>query len=104
MAYAYPGDGGPDYSPCRYGMSKLVFRGPRRPLEGRYCAVFGGTETYGKFVADPYPTLVEAATGIVMVNLGCVNAGPDVYLNEPAVPAIAAGARVAVLQVPGPRT
>ena len=70
MAYAYPGDGALDYFPCRYGMSKLLFRGPHRELDGPFCAVLGGTETYGKFVADPYPALVEQMTGLRMVNLG----------------------------------
>ena len=101
MAYAYPGDGALDYFPCRYGMSKLLFRGPHRELDGPFCAVLGGTETYGKFVADPYPALVEQMTGLRMVNLGCINAGPDVFLNEPAVIEIAALARATVVQVLG---
>ena len=101
MAYAYPGAGALDYFPCRYGTSRLVFRGPRRMLERPYVAVLGGTETYGKFVPHPFPALIEADTGLQMVNLGCVNAGLDVYLNEPAVTEIAAAADVVVLQIVG---
>ena len=101
MAYAYPGEGSLDYLPCRYGNSKLAFRGPLCALRPPYCAVIGGTETYGKFVADPYPALVEAGTGLQMVNLGCVNAGPDVFLNEPEIVQICAGAAVTVVQVMG---
>lgn len=101
MAYAYPGDGAPDYFPCRYGTSKLLFRGPRRSLDGSYCAVLGSTATYGKFVSRPYPALVEASTGLRMVNLGCINAGPDVFLNDPSVIAIAARAQVSIVQVMG---
>lgn len=101
MAYAYPGDGALDYYPCRYGKSKLLFRGPRRDLQRDYVAVLGGTETYGKFVPVPYPALVEQATGIRMVNLGCVNAGLDAYVNEPAVLEIAARARATVVQIVG---
>ncbi|MGB8814589.1 MAG: DUF6473 family protein [Paracoccaceae bacterium] len=101
MAYAYPGEGALDYYPCRYGKSKLLFRGPRRDLERDYVAVLGGTETYGKFVPVPYPALVEQATGIRMVNLGCVNAGLDVYVNEPVVLDIAAKARATVVQIVG---
>lgn len=103
MAYAYPGAAALDYYPCRYGKSKLLFRGPRRDLDRPYVAVLGGTETYGKFVPDPYPALVERATGIRMVNLGAVNAGVDVYLNEPAVLEITAHARATVLQIVGAR-
>lgn len=101
MAYAYPGEGALDYYPCRYGKSKLLFRGPRRDLEKPYVAVFGGTETYGKFVPVPYPALVEQETGVRMINLGAVNAGLDLYLNEPAVLDIAAKAQATVIQVVG---
>ncbi len=101
MAYAYPGDGALDYFPCRYGKSKLLFRGPRRDLAKPYVAVLGGTETYGKFVPVPYPALVEQQTGLRMVNLGCINAGPDVYVNEPVVLDIASKAQVTVVQIVG---
>lgn len=101
MAYADPGAGALDYQPCRYGASKLVFRGPRRALTPPFVAAIGSTETYGKFVAQPYPALLEAATGITTVNLGCVNAGPDVFLNEPAVTEVAAKARLTILQATG---
>jgi hypothetical protein len=101
MAYEDPGDGSLDYYPCRYGRSRLMFRGPRRDLDRPYIAVLGGTETYGKFVPEPYPALVESATGLRMVNLGCVNAGLDVYLKDPEVLSIAARARVCVVQIVG---
>jgi hypothetical protein len=101
MAYAFPGAGALDYFPCRYGRSKLLFRGPQRRLDAPYCAAIGGTETYGKFVAEPYPVLVERQIGLRMVNLGCVNAGPDVFLNEPAVFDVVAGAEICVVQVMG---
>lgn len=101
MAYAYPGAGALDYFPCRYGNSKLLFRGPRHDLDRPYCAMLGGTETYGKFIPDPFPAQVERATGLPIVNLACINAGPDVFLNEPAILDVAAGARSVVLQVLG---
>lgn len=101
MAYAYAGDESLDYLPCHYGRSKLLFRGPRRDLELPYAAALGGTETYGKFIPDPWPALVEAETGLRMVNLGCVNAGADVYLCDPDVIDVASGARLVVLQAMG---
>ncbi len=67
--------------------------GRRARLTAPYGVVIGGTETYGKFVPDPYPALIEARMGLQMVNLGCLNAGPDVFLNEPEVFAIAAAGR-----------
>lgn len=101
MAYAFAGEGALDYSPCQYGTSRLVFRGPRRDLALPYVAVLGGTETYGKFIPRPWPALVEDETGLRVVNLGCVNAGTDVYLSDPGVLQVAAGARVALVQVIG---
>ncbi len=90
-----------DYFPCRYGTSKQLFRGPRRRLEGEYAAYIGGTETYGKFIDMPFPALVECDTGIKSVNLGCVNAGIDVYFHDKSLLNICANARVTVVQVMG---
>ena len=101
MAFAFQGAAALDYSVCRYGSSKVQFRGPRCDLSGAYVACLGGTETFGKFVPDPYPALVQGRLGVPMANLGCVNAGIDVFLNEPAIADVAAGAKVTVLQILG---
>lgn len=90
-----------DYLPCRYGNSKLLFRGPRQDLNVPYVAFLGGTETYGKFVEDPFVTLLDRQIGPTCVNFGCINAGVDVFLNDPFLPEAAHKARVTVLQVPG---
>lgn len=101
MAFEHPGDGSLDYLPCRYGTSKLLFRGPRRRLEGAYCALLGGSETYGKYVRAPYPALLEERLGATMVNLGYMNAGADVFLNEPVIVDACNKARVTVVQLLG---
>ena len=101
MAYAYPGEDSLDHMPCRYGRSRLLFRGPRRDVSGRYAVVLGGIEAYGRYVPRPYPVLVEAALGLPVVNLGCPNAGPDAWLGDPAVMEIVGRAVVVVVQVPG---
>ena len=101
MAFAFQGAAALDYSVCRYGSSKVQFRGPRCDLSGAYVACLGGTETFGKFVPDPYPALLQGRLGLPMANLGCVNAGVDVFLNEPAIADVAAGAKVSVLQILG---
>jgi hypothetical protein len=101
MSFEHPGDGNLAYSPCRYGNSRLLFRGPRHSLDQPYCAVVGGTETYGKFIPRPFSTLVEEKLGLPVVNLGCVNAGIDVFMNDPAVLEVVAGARVTVIQALG---
>lgn len=90
-----------DYLPCHYGMSKLQFRGPARKLDSPYVAFLGGTVTYGRFVEQPYPLLVEYMTGFASVNLGQVNAGVDVFGKDAFVPDAAHHARATVLEVPG---
>ncbi|WP_412504631.1 DUF6473 family protein [Roseovarius sp. SYSU LYC5161] len=101
MAYERMGAAALDYQPCRYPGSKLLFRGPRRRLDGAYAACLGGTETYGKFIADPWPALLERDTGLTCVNFGWPNAGVDVFLNDTGVLRAATGARLVILQVPG---
>lgn len=101
MAFAFQGASALDYSVCRYGNSKVQFRGPRCDLSGNYVACLGGTETFGKFVPDPYPALAQGRLEMPVANLGCVNAGIDVFLNEAAIADVAAGAKVTVVQILG---
>lgn len=101
MTFEPMGDAALDYLPCRYGDSKLLFRGPRRDLSKPYIAFLGGTETYGKFIADPFVALLEQQLDLTCANFGCLNAGVDVFLNDPFIPQAASKARVTVLQVPG---
>jgi len=92
---------GLSYAPCRYGSSRLLFRGPRRPLDGRYIAFVGGAETYGRFLARPFPALVEEALGEICVNFGQVNASVDAFLAEPAVTTACREATLTVVEVMG---
>ncbi len=99
MTYENLGGSALDYLSCRYGTSKVLFRGPRRRLDAPYIAVIGGTETYGKFIKQPYPALLEERLGPTFVNLGCVNAGLDVMVNDPTISEICAGAKLTVIQI-----
>ncbi len=101
MAYAALGEGALDYYPCRYGKSKLLFRGPKRKLDGAYVAMLGGTETYGKFLARPFAQMVEDALDHTVVNFGCVNAGPDVFTHDQSILDAANKAAVTVVQMTG---
>ncbi|WP_068118103.1 DUF6473 family protein [Tropicimonas marinistellae] len=101
MAFEHPGDGALDYFPCHYGGSKLLFRGPRKPLDGRFAVFFGGIETYGKFIERPFPDLLGDALECTTVNMGCVNAGIDAYVQDHALLGVAEQARAAVIQVLG---
>lgn len=101
MAYAFPGEAPVDYAPWKYGDSRLQFRGPFRPLVGRYSVALGGSETFGRAQKDPWPALLEGCLGRMVVNLGLPNAGPDVYLRDTAVQDVASQANSAFLQLPG---
>ncbi|MFV0513287.1 MAG: DUF6473 family protein [Jhaorihella sp.] len=101
MSYESPGAGTSVALSCRYGASRLPVRGPRRPLDRPYWAFLGGSETFGKYVAHPFPDLVETGSGRICVNLGCVNAGLDAFANDPDTLRIAQAAGRAVIQLPG---
>ena len=101
MAYQNSSDGALNYFPCRYGKSKLLFRGPKKDLQDDYIAFVGGTETYGKFVETPFPALVGDSMKMTSINLGCVNAGTDVFLSDETVMNICKNAKATVLQISG---
>ena len=88
-------------TPCNYGLSKLPFRGPRRPTDGRYVAFLGGSETFGKYIPKPFPDHVETEIGEVCVNLGCQSAGPDAFLHDTAIQSLCYDAAATVIQLPG---
>jgi len=100
MTYERLGPRPLDYRPVRYAGSRLAFRGPHRNLGRGYVACMGGTETYGSFVARPWPALLEADIATICVNLGLPNAGPDVFARDPGLRHLAQGARAVVLQLP----
>lgn len=101
MSYESAGGASLDYMPYRLGQSRIAFRGPRPDLSKPPLVFLGGTETYGKFVARPFPDLVADAINRPCVNLGVMNAGVDVILAEPSVLELARGAPLTVLQLPG---
>lgn len=101
MAYERLVEESLDYYPCRYGNSKLLFRGPRSKLDEDFIAFLGGSETYGKYVEQPFSDLTGSALGMTSVNLGCVNAGIDVFNAEEAVWEVCSKAKLTVVQVMG---
>ena len=101
MTYDVLGAGALNYAPCRYGNSRILFRGPLRCLDEPYVAFIGGTKTYGKFIETPFPALIESDLDVNCVNFGVANAGVDVFLNDPMLLEVANGAEVTVLQVVG---
>ncbi len=100
MSFESTSIGALDYAPCRYGNSKLLFRGPRRDLTKPYIAFLGGSETYGKFVERPFVDLLDMTVEPSCVNFGCLNSGADVFLNDPFLPDAAQRGLLTVMQVP----
>lgn len=90
-----------EYYPCRYDGSRVLFRGPRRRLDGSYVAFLGSTETYGRFVERPFPALLERRLSMESANFGLLNAGLDLYLNQPGIVQLAERAQAKVVQVMG---
>jgi hypothetical protein len=86
---------------CRYGASRLLFRGPRRPTDGCHIAVVGGAQTLGREVEAPYPALLEEATGFPCANFGQANASVEAFLRDPFVPGACASARLTVVEITG---
>ena len=101
MAYLRLSDGALDYSPCRYGTSKLQFRGPKQPLGQAYVTCLGGSITYGKFIETPYPALIGRRASTRVLNLGCTNAGLDTFLEDPSVLALCRAGEHCIVELPG---
>ncbi len=101
MTYIATGPTALDYLPCRYGDSKLLFRGPKRDLTRPYVAFVGTTETYGKFIEKPFPELIEERLGLTCANFGQITAGVDAFVNDPFILKAGSKADVTVVQVMG---
>ncbi|MEL6204812.1 MAG: DUF6473 family protein [Pseudomonadota bacterium] len=101
MAFERPGGRVLDYQMCRYGKSRLLVRGPKQRLTPPYTLFFGGTETFGRFVARPFPDLIASRVGLKTVNMGCVNAGLDAFASDPSLLTAAARSETTVIQVVG---
>lgn len=90
-----------DYQLCRYGSSRMPFRGPARRIKGDYIAFLGGSETFGRFIPTPYTDLVEQHSGMTAINLGCLSTGIDAYISSPGLIDICSMAKVTVIQMVG---
>ena len=92
---------GLDYKLCRFEGTKLVFRGPAPDLEESFVAVLGGSEAYGKYVQDPFPSLLGEWVGVPVLNLGVQHAGLSLFSQERWLLETASRAQLTVLQVLG---
>ncbi|NIY71736.1 hypothetical protein HCZ30_04715 [Marivivens donghaensis] len=90
--------GGIDYELCHYGHSRLHFRGPKREPSEPYVAFLGGSNTFGRYIDEPFPELLEANTGVACVNLGVVGASVGAFAQDPSVIDVCRGATVTVIE------
>lgn len=83
------------------GTRRFLFRGPKpkHVEEGEYVACLGGAQTFGRFVENPYPSLLQAATGVDFLNLGIGDGKPAFYLHAKGLLEYLNRARAVVVQV-----
>ncbi len=82
----------------RFGRSQQVFRGPRPSLKSPYIAFIGGSEPFGKFVASPFPKLVQKKIKTSCANWGTPGAGPGFFLKDPVILEACSNAEICVVQ------
>lgn len=88
-----------DYHPVALPGSALRFRGPLATENGPAVVCIGGSETFGRFIHAPFPTQLGDALDVPVLNLGVVNAGLDVMMNDPAIAAAVEDADAVVMQI-----
>lgn len=88
-----------DYHPVALPGSALRFRGPLEVGSEPAVVCIGGSETFGRFIHAPFPTQLADALDVPVLNLGVVNAGLDVMMNDPAIASAVAEADAIVMQI-----
>ena len=70
MTVHAPIDHDVDYNTYRFGRSRQRFRGPKPDLSEPYISFVGGSETFGKFVEQPFPARLQDALDYTCANWG----------------------------------
>jgi hypothetical protein len=63
-----------------------------------YGVAIGAAQTFGRYVAEPFPELVASQNNIQMLNLGFAGAGPSFFLRRPELLRWINGAEFVVVQ------
>ena len=90
-----------DYRLCGFEGTRLRFRGPAPSLDEPYIAVLGGSETFGKYIKDPYPNLLNSWLDRPVANLGVAQAGLSLFSEEQWLLDAASNADLTIFQVLG---
>lgn len=88
-----------DYQPSALPGSALRFRGPLNGDGGPAVVCIGSSETFGRFIDAPFAAQLDQALDVPVLNLGVMNAGLDVMMNDPAIAAAVADADAVVMQI-----
>ncbi len=101
MSFETRGAVAPDHPTVSYPGSALRFRAPGGDPTRAHVLCLGGTETFGRFVAEPYPGRLADRLTVPVINMGVAGGGLDVVLNDPAIAEACRAATAIVLQVQG---
>lgn len=101
MSFARMKHGPLDYELVNFEGTPLRFRGPQPDPDAPFMLCLGSSETFGKFVAEPYPATLSELTGLPVMNMGVMNAGLEVMLHDPVVQDMMTRAEGIVLQIMG---
>src|SRR5438477_4742612 len=94
-----------DYQLWRLPELPLRLRGPALlPLPQKYGVAIGAAQTFGRFVAEPWPLLLARQLGVPVLNLGISGAGPSLFLLHPGLVEIAMRAQFVIVQVMSARS
>ncbi|WP_341863501.1 DUF6473 family protein [Gymnodinialimonas sp. 57CJ19] len=93
-----------DYQPSALPGSALRFRGPLDVDRGPAVVCIGSSATFGRFIDAPFAAQLDKRLDLPVLNLGVINAGVDVMVNDPAIAANVANAEAVVMQITGAHT
>lgn len=88
-----------DYQEYRFGRSRQIFRGPMPDLSKPYAAFIGGSETYGKFSPETFPSVLEERLSYQCINWGTPGAGPGFFIKDPVILEACSQAKVCVIAI-----
>ena len=90
-----------DYKVKAAGDTPIFVRGPliSRQSQKKYGVCLGAASTFGRFVNQPYPRLLQTHLKLPVINLGYGGAQPSLYLEDKGLLEIVNNAEFAVIEV-----
>ncbi|MEM0908384.1 MAG: DUF6473 family protein [Pseudomonadota bacterium] len=88
-----------DYGDAEFGVFRQSFRKPPVTPASQYISFIGAAQTYGRYVAKPFPELIEERLDIPCFNLGTGGAGPAQFINDTEVLRAINASELCVIQV-----